>query len=274
MKNINKEHRNEWILGSGVDPEIVKLNVRSLIGSDTYDFLLYSDNVPRRNDGRINDRTLKANAHLEDGGYGVNAIDPETGEDLLWGQLKPNNPKVSSDGKVRKYECPPFEPVEAICPKVSHRIGLKVAKKAGLLKEYRERIRYQWAETEGITYKEFLRQKDKLFWKWVKENVEVAIAVVEGTKKAGALLSQGIAAISIPGIWNGSPKDDKGNPVLLPQLQYFAQPGREIVIIFDQDCKLKTQASVIAARERLANCFRSAYCKVLFLSWDTEEKGI
>ncbi|WP_231607096.1 phage/plasmid primase, P4 family, partial [Crocosphaera watsonii] len=46
------------------------------------------------------------------------------------------------------------------------------------------------------------------------------------------------------------------------------------MIIFDQDCKLKTQASVIAARERLANCFRSACCKVLFLSWETEEKGI
>ncbi|MGK7881658.1 MAG: phage/plasmid primase, P4 family [Crocosphaera sp.] len=271
---IDDKHLLEWVNGSGVDPEIVKLNVRSLIAPDTYDFLLYSDNVPRRNDGRINNRTLKANAHLEDGGYGVNAIDPETGEDMLWGQLKPNNPKVTPDGKIRKYECPPKEPVQAICPKVSHRIGLKVAKKAGLLKEYRERIRYQWAATEGITYKEFLRRKDQLFWKWVKENVEVAISVVEGTKKAGALLSQGIAAISIPGIWNGSPKDDNGNPVLLPQLQYFAQPAREIVIIFDQDEKLKTQASVIAARERLASCFRDACCKVLFLSWDTSEKGI
>ena len=271
---IDDKHLLEWVTGSGVDPEIVKLNVRSLIPPATYDFLLYSDQLKRRNDGRLNGNTLKAYQHLDDRGWGVNAIDPETGEDLLWGQIKPNKPKVTNDGKVRKYECPPFEPVEAICPKVSHRIGLKVAKKAGLLKEYRERIREKWIMTEGITYKEFLRQKDKLFWKWVKENVEVAIAVVEGTKKAGALLSQGIAAISIPGIWNGSPKDDKGNPVLLPQLQYFAQPGREIVIIFDQDCKLKTQASVIAARERLANCFRSAYCKVLFLSWDTEEKGI
>ena len=121
---IDDKHLLEWVNGSGVDPEIVKLNVRSLIAPDTYDFLLYSDNVPRRNDGRINNRTLKANAHLEDGGYGVNAIDPETGEDLLWGQLKPNNPKVTPDGKVRKYECPPFEPVQVICPKVSHRIGL------------------------------------------------------------------------------------------------------------------------------------------------------
>ncbi|MGK7932385.1 MAG: DUF3854 domain-containing protein, partial [Microcystaceae cyanobacterium] len=244
MNNINPEHRNEWVIGSGVDAEIVGLNVRSLIGSATYDLLLYSDNVPRRNDGRINNRTLKANAHLEDGGYAVNAINPETGEDLLWGQLKPNTPKVTPDGKVRKYECPPFEKVEAICLKVSRRIGLKVAKKSGLLKKYRERIREQWIMTEGITYKEFLRQKDKLFWKWVKENVEIAIAVVEGSKKAGALLSQGIAAISIPGIWNGSPKDIDGKPTLLPQLQYLATPGREIVIVFDQDEKLKTQASV------------------------------
>lgn len=102
----------------------------------------------------------------------------------------------------------------------------------------------------------------------------MAIAVVEGTKKAGALLSQGIAAVSIPGIWNGSPKDSEGNPVLLPQLQYFTQPGREVVIVFDQDEKLKTQASVIAARERLASCFRDQCCKVLFLSWETLEKGI
>ncbi|EAZ90075.1 phage/plasmid primase, P4 family [Crocosphaera chwakensis] len=274
MNNINEQHRNEWVIGSGVDLEIVYLNVRSLIGSDTYDFLLYSENVLRRNDGRINNRTLKANGHLEDGGYAVNAIDLETGEDNLWGQFKPNNPKVTPDGKVRKYECPPFEPVEAICLKVSRRIGLKVAKKSGLLKQYRERIRYQWAETEGITYKEFLKQKDQLFWKWVKENLKVAIAVVEGTKKAGALLSQGIAAVSVPGIWNGSPKNSDGNPTLLPQLQYLAQPGREIVIVFDQDQKLKTQAAVIAARERLASCFREACCKVLFLSWDTSEKGI
>ncbi|MDJ0583199.1 phage/plasmid primase, P4 family [Crocosphaera sp.] len=274
MNNIKEQHRHEWVIGSGVDAEIVGLNVRSLIGPDTYDLLLYSDNVPRRNDGRINNRTLKANAHLESGGYAVNAINPETGEDLLWGQLKPNQPKVTPDGKTRKYEVPPFEPVEAICLKVSRRIGLKVAKKSGLLKEYRERIREQWIMTEGITYKEFLRQKDKLFWKWVKENVEIAIAVVEGTKKAGALLSQGIAAISIPGIWNGSPKDSEGNPKLLPQLQYLATPGREIVIVFDQDEKLKTQANVIAARERLASCFREACCKVLFMSWETEEKGI
>ena len=108
MKSINEQHRNEWVIGSGVHPEIVGLNVRSLIGSDTYDFLLYSDNVPRRNDGRINDRTLKANAHLEDGGYGVNAIDPETGEDLLWGQIKPNKPKVTNDGKVRKKKINPI----------------------------------------------------------------------------------------------------------------------------------------------------------------------
>ncbi|WP_107667543.1 phage/plasmid primase, P4 family [Cyanothece sp. BG0011] len=274
MKKINEKHRNEWVNGSGVDPEIVYLNVRSLIGPATFDFLLYSENVPRRNDGRINNRTLKANQHLEDGGWGVNAVDPETGEDILWGQLKPNNPKVTSDGKVRKYEVPPYEPVEAICLKVSRRIGLKVAKKSGLLKKYREQIREQWIMTEGITYKEFLRQKDQLFWKWVKKNPDVAIAVVEGTKKAGALLSQGIAAISIPGIWNGSPKDEDGNPTLLPQLQYLAQPGREVVIVFDQDEKLKTQASVIAARERLASCFRDQCCKVLFLCWDTPEKGI
>ena len=123
MSNINEQHRNEWVKGSAVAPSIVYLNVRSLINTDTFDFLLYSETVSRRNDGRINNGTLKANAHLELGGWGVNAIDPETGEDLLWGQLKPNTPKVGKDGKTRKYEVPSFEPVQPICLKVSHRIG-------------------------------------------------------------------------------------------------------------------------------------------------------
>ena len=101
---IDDKHLLEWVTGSGVDPEIVKLNVRSLIPPATYDFLLYSDQLKRRNDGRLNGNTLKAYQHLDNRGWGVNAIDPETGEDLLWGQLKPNNPKTTADGKVRKYE--------------------------------------------------------------------------------------------------------------------------------------------------------------------------
>ena len=77
---IDDEHLLEWVNGSGVDPEIVKLNVRSLIPPATYDFLLYSDQLKRRNDGRLNGNTLKAYQHLDDRGWGVNAIDPETGE--------------------------------------------------------------------------------------------------------------------------------------------------------------------------------------------------
>ena len=158
--------------------------------------------------------------------------------------------------------------------KVSHWIGLKVASRAGLLKEYRERVRDSWVATENISYRKFLSHHDQGFWKWVKDNVDVAIAPVEGVKKAGALLSKGVAALSVVGIWNGSPKNEEGIPELHPQLKYFAQPGREAVIVFDQDGKIKTQASVTAARERLRDCFRQACCKVTCLAWETEEKGI
>ncbi|CCQ68717.1 DNA primase [Crocosphaera watsonii WH 0402] len=68
----------------------------------------------------------------EDGG---NAIDPETGEDLLWGQLKPNNPKTTPDGKVRKYEAPPYEPTQAICPKSVSSYWLKSCQKSRTFKE-------------------------------------------------------------------------------------------------------------------------------------------
>ncbi|MHC0068018.1 hypothetical protein ACWATR_34880 [Nostoc sp. UIC 10890] len=45
-------HLQEW-LNSGVDEEIIALNVRSLYGTTPYEYLLYSPKISRRNDGRL-----------------------------------------------------------------------------------------------------------------------------------------------------------------------------------------------------------------------------
>ncbi len=48
--HLTLAHWDEWVIGSGVDPELTVLNVESLTGVTGYDYLLYSSAIPRRND--------------------------------------------------------------------------------------------------------------------------------------------------------------------------------------------------------------------------------
>jgi hypothetical protein len=53
--NFQYHHWEEW-LASGVDTEIITLNVKSLEGTTPYEYLIYSPKISRRNDGRLRDR--------------------------------------------------------------------------------------------------------------------------------------------------------------------------------------------------------------------------
>ncbi|WP_322746363.1 hypothetical protein [Nostoc sp. LEGE 12450] len=66
--NFQARHLQEW-LDSGVDQEIFHLNVKSLEGTTPYEYLLYSPNISRRNDGRLRDVDLKKYRHIEYGGW-------------------------------------------------------------------------------------------------------------------------------------------------------------------------------------------------------------
>jgi hypothetical protein len=68
------------------------------------------------------------------------------------------------------------------------------------------------------------------FWAWVIANPQVAVILTEGVKKAAALLSQGFAAIGLPGIWGGYRKKS-GNPCLLPQLAVFASSADRFTLL-------------------------------------------
>lgn len=96
----------EW--GSScVDDQLTRLNVTPLEGQDPYEYLLYSDALPRRNDGRVSDYTLKRYQHIEQGGWWCSGTDVLTGSDDLWGCFKPSHPLHSSNNrKLIKYEHP------------------------------------------------------------------------------------------------------------------------------------------------------------------------
>ena len=166
-------HAKEWVEGSGVDPAIVSLNVRSLSEDVAFSFLLYSDKLERTNTGRLTARWLKQYDHLYEGGWWVSGIDPEDPyHPTMWGRFKPDKPRVElRHGKARaiKYENPPQEETRAVFLDVPRDFLKQVAR------------RYDLPVPLGRV----------AFWQWVKEN-DVPVVVVEGAKKAGAFAVVGI----------------------------------------------------------------------------------
>lgn len=80
------------------------------------------------------------------------------------------------------------------------------------------------------------------YWPGVLKN-NTPIVITEGAKKAGAIISAGLPAISIPGVWNGQHQGE-----LKPQIVPFCGVGRIIYLAFDND--LLEKVSVQAALDR------------------------
>ncbi len=268
---IEEKHFTEWVHGSGVDPQIVGLNVRSLSGTNPHEHLLYSDKLPRRNDGRLATGYLRRYEHWELGGWYCNGTDLLTGDESLWGCFKPDKPRIvtKNDGfdpnpterkqKPIKYEHPPKVPTEVFALRVPRAIAEAIADRYNVPLPFPE-------ETE--------------FWQWVMNHPEIPILITEGAKKAGALFTAGYCAIAFPGIYNGyrQPKDEAGKktgkPHLIPQLQVLAQPGREFYFGFDSDNKIKTITNVNKAIEKTAKLLEEAGCQCKVIEWSNEHKGV
>ncbi len=179
---IQINHLQEW-LDSGVDEELIALNVRSLSGTTPYDYLLYSDKISRRNDGRLRERDLKKYQHIELGGWWCSAVDPLADYILMmWGCFKPDLPRRDPQKihKHIKYEHPYREQTRAFFLFVTNKIWVKASNRNGI----------------PITDEDLLHRSG--FWHWVWRN-NVPVVIVEGVKKAACLLSAGYAAIAIPG---------------------------------------------------------------------------
>jgi hypothetical protein len=109
------------------------------------------------------------------------------------------------------------------------------------------------------------------FWAWCREK-GLPIAITEGLKKALALMAHGIPAIAVRGItqWHL-----KGTLQLHEAIARFATPGRQILIVFDQDSKPKTLANVHRQVKQLGTVLEAKGCQVRCPIWDPREgKGI
>ncbi|MBD2341985.1 DUF3854 domain-containing protein [Calothrix sp. FACHB-156] len=262
---ISPEHWQELTQASAIDPEIASLNFKSLLGDAAFDYLIYSDKISRRNDGRLRDGDIRRYNHLYNGGWWCSGINILTGEDSVWGCFKPNAPAMDeSKGKPIKYEHPPKVDTEIFALRIPGRIWELISR------------RYDVALPENY---QNLPYGD--FWRWVKENSQIPIIVCEGAKKAAAILSCGYVAVALPGIRNGyrQPKNEYGEvcgvPYLIPQLAVFAQEGRRIHLCFDADTKRTTIRDVNQAIAKTAKLLSLRGCEVKVMSWHSAlGKGI
>jgi hypothetical protein len=248
--------------GSGIHPDLIKLNFFHLEGQVALDRLFIAEKLKRTNSGTISYSILKRYRHVEEGGWWVSGVDVlNQYSDDLWGQFKPTKPRLSADkGKLIKYEGPPKHPTGIIALKVSRLLWQAIANRNNIELSDRD-----WQLS---------------FWSWVVNNSEVPLIITEGAKKAAALISLGYAAIALPGIFNGyrQPKDEFGRKTglakLIPQLQVFATPGRTIYFAFDQDTKASTVNNVNTAIAKTGKLFAKAGVDVKVIRWHESAKGV
>ena len=254
----------EWS-NSCVDEEITRLNVVSLQGDDPLEYLFYSEQLPRRNDGRITSSYLQRYAHTEDGGWWCNGVDILTGNEDLWGCFKPLQPRQDGDKSI-KYEHPP----KATAGIFALRIPLHIWKNIA------QRYNVPILPTDIQEH-----QADLGFWPWIIAHSSIPLCITEGAKKAGALLTQGYVAIALPGIYGGyrTPKDSLGKrcgkSYLIPQLEILSNNQREIYFVFDQDEKPNTIKAVNTAIRKTGKLLSKKGCPVKVISWDSKlAKGV
>jgi len=274
-QHIQENHWHELLEGSAIHPEIAARNFRSLgMNSieqehEAWEYLMYSDKLERSNTGRLSAGMLNRYVHIEAGGWWCSAgVDPYCFQDLppgqkppqkIWGCYKPNTPRDNADkpGKKIKYEHPPKTELSIFLLDVPDEIAKRIYQQAGVNPSQSDRASGFW------------------YCVW-KHNLPVTIT--EGAKKAASLLSQGRAAIGLPGIYAGyRTKDEQGNLIkahLHEELAVFATPGREIHICFDYETRPDTKLNIDIAISRTGSLLERQGAKVSVVNLPGPPKGV
>ncbi|MBD2302248.1 MobF family relaxase [Nostoc sp. FACHB-190] len=273
-ERLDFEHWQELVEGSAIHPEIATLNFKSLHQTldwehEAWEYLMYSEGLPRTNTGKLSSGIMSKYTHIESGGWWCDAgVNPKSFADLqsgdkpdrtLWGCYKPNNPREKADNpsKLIKYEHPPKTELSIFLLDVPDDIAGRIYEKFGVQPTERDR-------TSGFWY---------CVWKY-----NLPVTITEGAKKAASLLSQGHAAIGLPGIYAGyRSKDALGEKVkarLMDELAVFATPEREMTFCFDYETRLETQRNIEIAISRTGGLLEERGAKVSVVTLPGPDKGV
>jgi hypothetical protein len=275
---INPQHYQE-LINSAIAPELIDLNFRSMSGDEAIEAVMYQklDDIDCRTK-HVHQRELNRiykQQHLIEGGLWCAGLDPFDGwGQMQWGAFKPDKPRPDRTNPTKKikYEHPPKVETRAFFLRVTFRIGLKIATKAGAEASYLERIPTQIPELNKN-----LDLVDAGFWQWVWDE-NIPIVITEGAKKTAALLSAGYAAIGLPGINGGVRTKDYNKapckPFLIPEIAKFATEDRTITICFDHDLKPKTIAAVNREISKLSELLLKSKAIPKVIELPGPEKGV
>jgi putative DNA primase/helicase len=116
-----------------------------------------------------------------------------------------------------------------------------------------------------------LQHPDKDYWQRVIDDPSIPLALEEGTKKAGLLMTLGFVALALCGVTMGL---KKGGKELVNNLAVLAVQGRPITIVFDSDLAVKP--SIQLALKALATVLKQKGCivSVAIIPLELESKGI
>ncbi|MEH2011018.1 plasmid replication protein, CyRepA1 family [Nostoc sp.] len=262
---LHPQHLEELVKSSGIDLHLVQLNFRSLQDVTAYEYLLISELLPRTNTGMVKSGWLQRYAHITEGGWWCSGLDPLNNWQMMeWGCFKPNQPRQNHNGKSIKYEHPPSTPTRVFCLRVTLQVWQQVAG------------RYNLVMPDNITIT--ADGEVRGFWQWVVQQ-NIPLILCEGVKKAATLLTQGYAAIAIPGITSGYRvvKDEFGKVTrrqLIPDLAAFAITKRSFYICFDFETQPKKIAAVNNAISQLGCLFQQKNCPVKVIELPGMEKGV
>ncbi|MBC1222153.1 MobF family relaxase, partial [Nostoc sp. UCD120] len=267
---------------SAIHPDITALNFESLQFNyaggehEAWERLMVSEKLNRTNTGRLTDGFIRAYSHLDAGGWWCDAgVDARSFADLKpgekppikrWGCYKPNQPRSKKDesgqiieGKFIKYEHPPKVELSIFLLDVPDDIAERIYSK------------------HKVNPSDSDRQSGFWYCVW-KHNIPCAIA--EGAKKAASLLSQGHAAIGLPGISSGyrTPKDEFGKKIgksyLHEELAVFATPGRVFKFCFDYETKPETKLHIERDISVTGRLLQEAGARVKVVSLPGPSKGV
>ncbi|MBV6457227.1 MAG: hypothetical protein HONBIEJF_00334 [Fimbriimonadaceae bacterium] len=169
--------------------------------------------------------TATTKAELSDIGFRQEDIRPPAlvlpvltwagGECPMYSRIRPDSPRMDSKGRPRKYEQPLGQSCRVYCLPAARAFIEGLQSVAGRP----------------------LPELDYIF-------------VTEGEKKAAALVSQGLAALGLPGVWNFKNVD-----ALRGDWDLIGPKGQKVCIVFDSDSA--TNEQVRKAEDRLADMLRA-----------------
>lgn len=94
-------------------------------------------------------------------------------------------------------------------------------------------------------------------------NPSTPLFITEGVKKGDALVSRGLCAVALIGVWNWRGTNAQGGKAVLPEWEFVALNDRRVYVVFDSDVMEKKE--VHAALVRLKGMLEHRSARVLLI---------